>query len=141
MLSPHHERPATVTECFQRSEDRVRAAASESRHILSHHPTRAAFINEPQHLPPEAASSARDACSGPSRADILAWETTAQQIGLADPIGPKPGDGKGANVRVAGHTRPMPAQDPAREAIGFAKCDGAHAGALQAKGKSADAAE
>ena len=49
--------------------------------------------------------------------------------------------GKRSNVVVAGHMRPMATQDGAGERGGLTECDRLEAGAFEAEGKPADAAE
>jgi len=79
--SAHHDRPDGVACRFQVSDNEVRAASSESRNVLSEHPTRHEFTDDAEHFTPQAASfSSLDAETLPGNADVLAGESACDDI-------------------------------------------------------------
>jgi hypothetical protein len=78
--STHHDRPDLVPEFFQVSEYAVSASHSESRYVLSEHPTGSDFSNDSEHFEPEAAPFARDARAFAGRGDVLAGEPSGDDF-------------------------------------------------------------
>jgi len=78
--STHHARPAGVTFLFQVREYPVAASASQSRNILSQHPLRSNFSNDPPHLKPQSALLAVYSRTFPRTANVSAWESAANNV-------------------------------------------------------------
>ena len=78
--STHHERPCGVPEFFQRSEYVVNPPSSQSRYVLSQHPTRSCRGDESPHLPPQAGSLGVDAAASSGAGDVLAREPSDHSI-------------------------------------------------------------
>ena len=139
--SAHHERPAGVAQCFQPGADPVRAADAQSRAVLSHHPSGSQLGDEALHLVPKAAACAVESAALPGRADILAREATADEVGGVDAVSPQALGGEPAHIVVERETGPMPGEDAAAPGVALAEGDGAHPGPVQAEAEAADAAE
>ena len=141
MRSTHHERPAGVTRRLQSVEHPVaprprRAGtfstttqpgrhSSTTRNISSHKPLRA---------PPSPAP-------GPAHADVLAREAAAHDVDARDAVLLQGAVGEFADIGVARNLGPRGGEDCAGKRVTFAERDGAQAGAVEADGKAADAAE
>ena len=104
------------------------------------------FISKPRKLEEQARSLARQ--SGPATSDreILARETTAQQIDVRHSIRHQHARRRRsvlarqfAHVREDGHVGPVTLQHATAVLVGFALEDDGHAGALKAEIESADA--
>jgi hypothetical protein len=140
MDSTHHERPASVTERLQVSEDPVRAAAAQARDVLSDGPARAALADEAGHLVPQAGARAREPGARSGQARVLAREAAADEVG-PDAVDAQAGGAERTDVRIDRHARPVPGKHTATERIGLAKCSGPKSCPVKAEAEAADAAE
>jgi hypothetical protein len=78
--STHHDRPAGVPEFFQTSEHCIASSAAQSRYIFSEYPSRSNLVNDSQHLEPETRPLAFDPLAFAGRRDVLAGETSADDV-------------------------------------------------------------
>lgn len=140
MGSTHHEWPSGVAECRQVADDPVGAASSQARNVLNDDPTRSAHADDAGHLGPQAAAGAVEPGSGSREADVLAGKAAAHEEWL-DAIAPDARGIERADVRIDGHTGPVPREHTLAELVGLAEPDGAEVGPMQAKAEAADTAE
>jgi hypothetical protein len=121
--STHHDRPSGVARSFQVSEYPVSAPAAESRNVLSHDPKGSDFLDEPEHFRPEAGAGPLDAGALAGRADVLAGEAAADDIGI-EPVLSESLRGEGLHVLVEPHVGPVLAEHAAGVAVLLAEGHG-----------------
>ncbi|MFZ2648628.1 MAG: hypothetical protein WA210_00855 [Burkholderiaceae bacterium] len=136
--STDHERPPGVACSIQVSEYPVDAESAQARRVFNDDPTGSGFCDDAGHLAPEAAALAVETfcLSAGGGADVLARKPSAHDIdsSILSPI-------QLPHILMARHVGPVFLQHRAAVRLDLAEGDGAHAGALQAEGEAADAAE
>ena len=121
-------------------EDATQSATAKGWDVFDDDPARRDFLNDAEVFEPEAGSIAAEAGATSGDADILAGEAAADEVGN-NSVCCQSGCGEGANVMVAGHSRPMLRQHAAAKRFDFAERNGLHAGALEAEAESANTGE
>ena len=141
MDSTHHQRPAGVARSLQVTQDPVRAAASQARDVLSHHPMRSKLGDEARHVGPQARARAFNPSTTAGKAAVLAGEAAAHQPGPRHPVGVQPGGMESADIGVGWDAGPVPGEYLARKAVGLAEGNRLQPGPVQIEAETADAAE
>lgn len=141
MGSTHHEWPAGVARRRQSGQHPVCPANAQRRDVLNNDPSRAALVDQPLHVPPQATAQPVQPGPGARNADVLAWETAADEIRPGNAVLLHPAGRQHGDVVVAGHPGPMAPQDGAGERRRLTEGDGAEAGPLETEAEPADAAE
>jgi hypothetical protein len=80
-----HSPSRIIPQRGQVSENTSKPTRSEDWRVLHKHAARSYFADDSGHFHPEPATSAVDSLSFASRADVLAWEATADDIDRAAP--------------------------------------------------------
>ena len=124
----------------QVSENAVQPSTKQRCDVLHDYVAGSKFANKSGVFSPKAAACAVDAGPFAGRADVLAGESSADDVN-PNSICSQAFGGKGSNVLVAGDAWPMLFEDGAAERLDFTERDGSHSGSFEPEAESADAAE
>ena len=81
-MSTHHERPDGVVERLQVGEYGVSSESAKRSDVLSKYPRGSHLAHQPQHLHPQSASLACDACAIPGERDVLTGEAPGDDVDM-----------------------------------------------------------
>ena len=120
----------------QVSENSVESSASEGGDVLHDDVAGSKLANEPREVPPKTRAFSVDPRSLSRAADVLAGETSAEDIDWPNSVG-----AQFSHIGVAGHSGPMLGEDTTTESVALGLPHDSHACAFETEVESSDAAE
>ena len=116
------------------TKDCCQSSRAKRNDIFDDDEPRRSLFDESAEFAPEAGARPGESCAGAEQTNVLAWESSANNIDIPQAI--RLLNPQFSHVRKDGNIRPMLSEDGAAVWVNFTKGDGLHPRSFESKAKS-----